>query len=567
MLKVKFIGASEGITGSCSWLWHTESNTQFLVDCGMHQGTHEEEWKNYQPFEFNPKLIQYVLLTHAHIDHCGLLPKLIKGGFKGWVYCTQATKEIAELMLMDAAKIGDLFQDSDVNLIKWHVIDAGDFSWNKTLRLAEGLSTTFKRSSHVLGACGISVTWAVNEDSKELKSIYFSGDIGCQLDDNAYLPLLKSDHHPYPKTNYIVMESTYGAVERDSGFKDANNRIDALGKIINEAAYHKGGTVLIPAFSFHRTQEIIMDLLCWQWSRWSEGEYADLMGELKLKGDGSESFEKPLRILCDSPLGNRISEVYASQISKRLSNGKYQYLNKELAGRLGCSEGESSKLFRELVNKGCIYRRGHLIRSLSPENRKKKQVGDRYQESISNYSVIIASSGMCDNGPVVEYIKRMRRDPKNTIILTGYQSSGSLGRQLLEQSELEGVGSKQAQVINMSGYYSGHADQAKLLDYVFSLGRYSQESKPAHIFINHGIDDTKNALKLAIQERSGQKLHGDREVKSVEIAKKEWFDLNAGTYIDSQNEQSDQLMDRLASIEDKLSRLTDEISGLKLARY
>ncbi|BBB31496.1 MBL fold metallo-hydrolase [Neptunomonas japonica] len=563
MLKVKFVGASEGITGSCSWLWHTETNTQFLVDCGMHQGTHEEEWKNYQPFEFDPKQIQYVLLTHAHIDHCGLLPKLIKGGFKGWVYCTQATKEIAELMLMDAAKIGDLFQETDVRLIKWHVIDAGDFSWNKTLRLADGLSTTFKRSSHVLGACGISVTWSVNEDSKELKSIYFSGDIGCQLDDNAYLPLMKSDHQPYPKTNYIVMESTYGAVERDPGFKDANNRIDVLGKIICEAAYQKGGTVLIPAFSFHRTQEIIMDLLCWQWSRWPKSEYAGLMGGDKLKEDGTESYEKPLRILCDSPLGHRINEVYASQISKRLSNGKYQYLNKELAGRLSCSEGESSKLFSELVNTGCIYRKGHLIRCLTPENRKKT----RYPESNSKYSVIIASSGMCDNGPVVEYIKKMRRDPKNTIVLTGYQSSGSLGRQLLEQSELEGVGSKQAQVINMSGYYSGHADQAKLLDYVFSLGSYSQESKPAHIFINHGIDDTKNALKLAIQERSGQKLHGDREVKSVEIAKKEWFDLNAGAYIDSQNEHSDQLMGRLASIEDKLSRLTDEISGLKLARY
>jgi metallo-beta-lactamase family protein len=566
MLKVKFLGASEGVTGSCSWLWHTDSNTQFLVDCGMHQGTHEEEWKNYQPFEFDAKQIQYVLLTHAHIDHCGLLPKLIKNGFKGWVYCTQATKEIADLMLRDAAKLNDLFHESDVNLIKWHVIDAGEFYWNKTLRLADGLSATFKRSSHVLGACGISVSWSTAGAPNDLKSIYFSGDIGCQLEGNAYLPLLKGDHRPYPKADYIVMESTYGAADRGGEFKNSEGRVNALGAVICDTAYKKGGAVLIPAFSYHRTQEIMMDLLAWQWKSWAESEHSNLMGSYIIKKDGAEAYESPLRVLCDSPLGARINNVYASQLSKKLSNGKYQYLNSELAGRLGCSERECSQIFRELTNTGSIYRNGNVLRSLRPKDRDNKQGGQRYQKTIDHYSVIIASSGMCDHGPVVEYMNRMKRDPKNTIILTGYQSASSQGRQLLEQSARSENKGNYAQVVNMSGYYSGHADQSKLLDYVFSLGAFAKDSRPANIFINHGEGESKCGLKEAILNRAEQQLEGDRAVASVSFAKSTWFDLNLGAYIQVSDLPDTRLIDQLSSIEDKLTRLTEELLDLKMSQ-
>ena len=124
MLKVKFTGAIKGVTGSCTWLWHTESDTQMLVDCGMHQGAHEEEWNNRKAFEFDASQIKYVLLTHAHIDHCGLLPKLIKEGFRGWVYCTEATRDVAKEMLTDAARLSELFTLKDVEKINWHPISA-----------------------------------------------------------------------------------------------------------------------------------------------------------------------------------------------------------------------------------------------------------------------------------------------------------------------------------------------------------------------------------------------------------------------------------------------------------
>ncbi|WP_299181944.1 MBL fold metallo-hydrolase [uncultured Neptuniibacter sp.] len=559
MLKVKFIGASEGVTGSCAWLWHTDSDTQFLVDCGMHQGSHDELWKNYQSFEFDPRNIKYVLLTHAHIDHCGLIPKLVKGGFKGWVYCTQATKDVAMHMLKDAAKLSDLYNESDIQLIKWHVIDSGGFSWNKTLRLADGLSATFKRGSHVLGACGISIRWSSPDYPGELKSIFFSGDIGSQAEGNQYLPLMKSDHYPCPQSDYIVMESTYGAIARDNEFKDAERRINTLGEIISETAFRNGGTVLIPAFSFHRTQEIMSDLLVWQRKAWAASKYAPLMGNKKIKNDGSEAFENPLRAIVHSPLGSKVSEVYAHQLSKKLSNGKYQYLNSELAGRLECPEEDVARIFRNFCDEGSAYSQGHIIRNLCVQGKHNSQTDNRYQKTIEHYSVIVASSGMCDNGPVVEYINRMKRDPKHTIILTGYQSPGSLGGQLLN-----GRGNSKAKVVNMSGYYSGHADQQKLLDYAFSLGKYSEGARPAKIFINHGEKNSKEALKAELLKRADQCHADDRNVDGVEIARSEWFDLNAGAYIDECKTSEGSLIERLISIEDKINRLTDEISALRL---
>ncbi|TNE94835.1 MBL fold metallo-hydrolase [Porticoccus sp.] len=556
MLKIKFIGATKWITGSCSWLWHTDSNTQFLVDCGMHQGTHEEQWNNYQPFEFDATRIQYVLLTHAHIDHCGLLPKLIQNGFKGWVYCTQATREIAELMLRDSAKVSDLFKESDVDKIKWHAIDSGNFNWNKRFRLADGLWIEFSRGSHVLGACGITIAWRTSSESDPTKSIHFSGDIGNQLDENCFLPLLKDDHNPNPKANYILVESTYGADERDSLYKNAQNRINTLGDIICNTVYKKGGNVVIPAFSFHRTQEIIADLLAWQWHFWPKSEHSGLMGYLQPKKDGSgdEVYSSPLRVLCESPLAAKINQVYASQLQKRLANGKYQYLNPELTGRLNCSEEESSQIFRELTeNQHTIFKKGHLVRCLSPEPITK----EKFQKQLDRYPVVIASSGMCDHGPVKKHIDKHWRDPKNTIVLTGFQAQGTRGRALLDYAESPTQNGKLAEVINLSGFYSGHADQAKLLDYLFSLGSHAENSNSACVFINHGESTSKNALRDAILNRSNQKRPGDRTINSVQIAKSEWFDLNSGSYIQENRRASSDLIEHLIAIEEKLSLLIE----------
>jgi len=574
MLKVKFIGATKGVTGSCTWLWHTDSNTQFLVDCGMHQGRHEDEWLNYQKFEFDAAEIKYVLLTHAHIDHCGLLPKLVQNGFKGWVYCTRATKEIALLLLYDAAKISDYYTFEEIKAIKWNVIDEGEFHWNKCLRLANGLSATFKRNSHVLGSCAISVSWAhdATAGKEGLKSIYFSGDIGCQSEENPYLPLLKDDHYPYPKADYLVVESTYGSKVIDPKYKDAINRVDTLGDIITNTVFNKQGKVLIPAFSFHRTQELIMDIWWWQWARWKETKYADFLGDLLERDkDKGPKYENPLRVICDSPLGSRINKVYASQLLKKTANGKYQYLNNKLPGRLGIETEKIGEQFTRLVENGVTYHYGQILRVYKEQNKDTKTKlqlsrSESVAKSIDRTNVIIASSGMCDYGPVTEYLRQMRNDPKNTIIITGYQSPNSTGAGLLERAGEAGyTNMNHAEVVNMSGYYSAHADQERLLDYVFDLQNYYKNARSATVFINHGEASSKDELHNAIINRSARSIVTDRDVQKVEIARSEWFNLDQGCYIKAPQLSDASSESLLVSLGTKIDCLTREIEQLRKA--
>ncbi|WP_210397370.1 MBL fold metallo-hydrolase [Motiliproteus sediminis] len=554
MLKVKFIGATQGVTGSCSWLWHTESDTQLLIDCGLNQGRHEDEWHNYQDFEFNPKEIKYVLLTHAHIDHCGLLPKLIQGGFKGWVYCTQATRDLAKVMLADTANNSDLFTRSEVDAIKWVAIDAHGFYWNKLFRLGDGLSATFKRNSHVLGSCAISIAWEATPGigTKGLKNIYFSGDIGCQTEDNPYLPLLKDDHAPYPSADYIVIESTYGGRNRPSEYKDAEARVERLGQEITRTVFEKGGRVLIPAFSFHRTHELIMDLYWWQTACWEKSDLAHYMGTLQEKPNGKHRYENPLCVLVESPLSAKLNEIYARELRKKTSNGKFQYLNNQLPDRLGISAHEVGGLFEQLADQNSLYNAGHLI-SYGPKTEKKRKA-QTDQEKLLNNHVILASSGMCDHGAAARFLKLMRNDPRNTILLTGFQASGSAGGHLQKQAK-DGTQSAMAEVVDLSAYYSGHADQQKLLDYAFCLGTYAGDARPATIFINHGETSQKQQLREQLLSRASETFPGDRPIDNVLIANRKWFDLDSGKFIEEHEFNRD--------IEELFAKLCSEVSGIK----
>ncbi|MDP4533509.1 MBL fold metallo-hydrolase [Marinobacter salarius] len=511
MLKLKFVGAIQGVTGSCSWLWHTESDTQFLIDCGIHQGPHHIEWLNRKGFPFNPSEIQYVLLTHAHIDHCGLIPKLVSEGFRGWVYCTQATKEVAIELLTDTAKISQLYSQDEVDGINWHVIDGGDFTWGRILTLSDDLIATYNRGSHVLGGCSVSVSWAKEPGAKlkDFASIHFSGDLGCQTDDNPYLPLMKADHSPYPNAEYIVTESTYGNRCRES--KCWQTRTSNLADIILRTVSQKRGKVLIPSFAFHRMQELIADL-------WTIAANQDerLQSEL--------SDRQQLRVLCHSPLSNRINRVYSEQLGKVLKNGKLQYLSNELTQRTLCTTADILELYGAL-HKGQSVRNRRMMFSAASSGRKRG-VASPCEHNLKDADVILASSGMCDRGPSSEYLRLLRDDPKNTIILTGFQAAGSAGRELLEGAHAG------AEVVDMSSHYSGHGDQQRLIDNVFELGGYPAEAKGTTIFINHGEPDSKQALQQAILDRSAAARPGDRKIEQVLIADSTWFDLTKGAYID-----------------------------------
>ena len=537
MLKIKFVGAVEGVSRSCTWLHHTDSDTQFLVDCGMNQGNILDAWKNSQPFPFKPSQIKYVLLTHAHIDHCGLIPKLVKENFCGVIYATRATRELTEIMLRDSAKVNGTTQDLEsIKSINWSILDDDlGFKWGRVIRMAEGLRFAFLRSSHILGACCISVSWMLkdaegNFDKESERNIYFSGDIGSQTDENPYPPLLKSGHNPFPNTDYIVTEATYGSRTRSSEFQCAETRRRHLAETILHAVYNKKGKVILPAFSLHRTQELMSDL------HWLLTDGWENYAPNNLVETSEGKYETPLRVCIDSPLGYKVTEAYRKNLFQRSPNGKYKYFKGSISPD---GKDRFEMFFDDLFGEhGCFYDRGNLIRLFNPESNGKKGTSKKSKQAnrkFEVYSVFVASAGMCDAGPVMEYLERFDDDPANTIILTGYQSAGSTGRKLMDRATLLGPPTKEtvlskAEVVDMSGFYSAHADQDMLLNNLFDLkGKRSQT--PAKVLINHGDVASKEALELAIRKRSELKAPGERTVRDVCIADSRWFDLNRDEYI------------------------------------
>ncbi|PPI78739.1 MBL fold metallo-hydrolase [Marinobacter flavimaris] len=516
-MKVKFVGAIDGVTGSCSWLKHEASNTQLLVDCGMHQGTHDTQFKNHERFPFRPAEIKYVLLTHAHIDHCGLLPRLVKEGFRGHVYCTSATRDVAKLLLADSARQqNNDYKQHHVDQIKWHAIDQDDFSWRKMLRLADGLSVNFMRSSHVLGAAMVSVAWQTSETDGSgkplLKSICFSGDIGCQDKTNCYLPLMKDGFEPFPNADYLVVESTYGATVRNPEHKVAQNRLAALSDAVERTVFGKGGKIFIPSFSFHRAQEIITDFI---WLAEEEASEIEPMFHER----------RPLRVALHSALATKLCKVFGKYLSARISSGKYQYLNNELPERIGMNGDQLAKVFTELGAGRKVALPGLEVEPVSGGS----QDGDRASDWAD---VIIASAGMCDHGPAKHHLEELGKDSKNTLITTGFMSAGSAGKRFISKALDPMSDHTGADVVEMSHYYSAHGDQTKLLDHIFNLEGYTASMRETVIFINHGEDNGKTAFKEAIANRAREIKPNDRRISEIQLANGQWFNLDTGRYED-----------------------------------
>lgn len=538
MLKIKFVGAIEGVSGSCTWLHHTDSDTQFLVDCGMHQGTEREEWANSQAFPFQAARLKYVLLTHAHIDHCGLLPRLVREGFTGLVYATRATRELTELMLLDAARVSGMFTEHEVKQIRWSVLDDDPgFKWGRLIRLAEGIRMAYLRSSHILGACLISISWKVGEADR---TICFSGDVGCQTDENAYLPLMKSGQHPFADTDYIVVESTYGGRVRAQEHQDPELRLARLAEVIAHTLFVKGGKVLMPAFSLHRAQELLMDVL--HWMKVSLPASRQALGH-------SEN-DRSVTANIHAPLGHAVTQVYARHLCSKSPNDKFKYLNAELCESLDMHANEIQAMLERLVEHGRFKAGdGGYLTMTKPK-----------QPSNFEVDIVIASAGMCDNGPVISYLERWGKDPRNTVILTGYQSAGSNGAELMQRASasperMDSLAPHQAEVIDMSPYYSAHADQQMLMDFLFRTDGFSC-NKAATLLINHGNPESKYELRKALQIRAGSRKENDRQIKEVRIADARWLNLDTGEVIEqSCTEQA--LLNELEALRRQVELLGD----------
>jgi len=507
-MKVKFVGAITGITGSCSWLKHIDSKSQWLVDCGMNQDK-EAAVQNNLPFPFDPKEITGVFLTHAHIDHCGLIPKLYKEGFAGQVYCTEATAEISRIQLNSSVRhlANDLYEKKHIDAIRWKTIDTDErFSWGKPIPLKKNLSITLMRGSHMIGACGMQLSWKVS--TSKWKSMLFTGDVGNNTEKHTQFPMLKGNHAAFPSVDYIMIESTYGAIKRENNHCFMETRHDVLSEIIDRTVNMKNGKVIIPAFAAQRAQDILLDIvLC------------------LVKGSLHKQNGRPIRLLVHSPSIAMLNKIYADQLGKTFhgrKGEKRQYVNDMLLEILTPDELSD---FIELLDTEVDadgqrrsykeFGMGHIL------------VSSDINEDIDDYDIILSSSGMAEGGYIVKHLDAFETDAKNTVLLTGYQAPDTRGGRMATKPE-----SIKAEVVNLSTYYSAHADQTVLMDLVFDLGGYDQISKETIVFLNHGESTSKGSLREALLERNERTDLHQRRLGEVIMPNTEdgWYNLDRGHF-------------------------------------
>lgn len=405
-MKLTFLGACEMVTGS-SYLLETEKR-KILIDCGMQQGSRFAETENYEPFTFDPKEIDYVLITHAHIDHCGRIPRLVRQGFHGEIISTYATLDFVQLMLLDSAHVihGDaanmnkepLYSEGDVTAMAklFHGVQ-----YNRPLTLTEDIVVTFFDAGHILGSSFIRVSHAG-------KNVVFSGDLG-----NPPVPLLKVTESLVP-TDDLVMESTYGNKVHEPAFERKLLLSSAIYETIT-----MGGVLLIPAFALERTQEILYEL-------------NDLVEHKEIP---------PVPIFIDSPLAIKATALYRNY--NALFNGHTKYV---------IDSGDDIFKFKGLT--------------FTPTREESKKIN-----RVKAPKIILAGSGMMQGGRVRFHLQRYLSDYRNQVLIVGYQVEGSLGRQLLEKAKVVSIDGEQIEVnakIRAIGAYSAHADQPKLLNWIGS---------------------------------------------------------------------------------------------------
>ncbi len=380
-------------------------DTKILVDCGLFQGCDFCGEANYEPFLFDPKEIQVLLITHAHIDHIGRIPRLVKEGFKGKILSTAATKGLSEHLLLDSMELlahdaqvrgkPRLYDESDVReaLSLWDT-----HHYHEPFDLPGGFTAVFLNAEHILGASMIQVF-------RDSRSVLFTGDLG-----NDYSLLVGPLDTPN-RPNYMLTESVYG----DKMNTDNEDRTEKLERSI-ETTLSRGGSLLIPAFSTERTQDLIYEI-------------RNLMLEKKVPS---------VPVYVDSPLASRITEVFL-RFPK--------YFREAIRERI--EAGEDIFAFPEL-------------RFVSTAEESRALVGDPGQK------IIIAGSGMSHGGRVLAHEKQMLQDEKNTLLIVGYQAAGSLGRQLIEGLKNVVIQKEKIKVkarIETNFGYSAHRDSAGLVEF------------------------------------------------------------------------------------------------------
>ena len=454
-MKIKFCGASSGVTGSCHLL--STENHKILLDCGQFQGGKAQEALNSEPFPFEPSVVECVILSHAHIDHCGRIPLLVKRGFTGKIYCTDATADLLDVMLKDsgfihekdaqwkskrAARAGKppvepLYTYNDaVEALKY----VEPVLYDQQIRINEHMKIVFNDAGHILGSA-ITELW-VEEDGKESK-IVFSGDLG--MTDR---PILR-DPTVIKKADYVIMETTYGNRNHPANAVSIKSLLDIVLKTVR-----RGGTVVIPSFAVGRTQELIFEF----------NKFYEEHSEYRREMD-------QLMVYVDSPMATTATEVFR----------------------------KNAQVFDEET-------RDYILRGDNPLDFKNLKFTRSTAESQAlnmdrNPKVIISASGMCEAGRIRHHLKHNLWDPKSSVIFVGYQAEGTLGKLLVEGAkDIVLFGEEihvNAEIYNLEGF-SGHADQSGLFAWAAGF-----QKKPKQVFLVHGEEDSKKDFAKLLHDKLG----------------------------------------------------------------
>lgn len=509
-MKVTFLGATRTVTGSNFLV--EGAGKKFLIDCGMYQGKATEELENEEPFQFNINEIDFMLLTHAHIDHSGRIPKLYNEGYRNPIIATKATCDLCAIMLPDSGHI----QEMEIEWKNKKRVRKGEeplpplytaeeaarcleifrpVKYDEIIDIDENIHVRFNDAGHMLGSSIIEI-W-VNENGKEEK-IVFSGDIG-----NNDIPLL-SEPTMIEDADYLVMESTYGNRLHMRNDDKAKLFLDIVSETLE-----KKGTVVIPSFAVGRTQEILFEL-----------------DKLKCQTNDEEIKEKydevmKSHVYVDSPLAISATEVFED--------------NMDLFD-------EETK---EFIRKG--------DNPLDFPGLKFTRTADESKElnESNEPSIIISASGMCDVGRIKHHLKHNIWNPNSTILFVGYQAPGTLGHSIVNGAKKVKIFGEEFAVNARIEYiegYSGHADQEWLLNFIYSFIK-----KPKHIFLVHGEPEAQDTLKEKISETTGIQVTIPEMGETYEL-KEELEVINKIDYTQINNERYTRLevLERLETLKDEI---------------
>lgn len=455
-MQIQFWGATREVTGSMHLL--TVDGKNILLDCGLYQGHRSEANKRNSEFPFDPASIDCMILSHAHIDHSGNIPQLIKKGYNGNVFCTHATQDLASVMLRDSAHIQEkdaeflnkrlakkgmppiepLYVMKDAENCITHFVGLG---YGRPFYVTPNVKLTFQEAGHILGSAMVILDITENGQTKRLT---FTGDLG-----RKHLPIIK-DPYQIKETDYLIMESTYGNRVHDP-IEDMKAE---LKQIVNKTVSRRG-KIIVPSFSVGRTQELVY-----------------FLHQLFQEGSIPE-----IPIYVDSPLSVNITEVFR--------------LHPEIYDK------ETNEAFLEKNEDPFGFYRLKYIRHVEDS---------KNLNNIQEPCMIISASGMCEAGRILHHLANNVQNPNNTILVVGYMAENTLGRRIVDKERLLKIYGEEiplnAEVAVMHGF-SAHADQKDLLNFISKI----DVKKPEQVFIVHGEIDQQTALSHKIKELGIAQVH------------------------------------------------------------